>query len=160
MIGTRGGWGLEALHPLVAPGPTASIWYSYRVTWPRWILVVYGLINIAMGFQAYFFASDGKAHPVSLAAGVGAGLLILTSVYVTFKNPRGGYLMSLAVCALLLLHFGRSLVGSVTQGKPVTFYPKPFSITMALVVAGALGIGHLQAMKEQAKLGPETKDPV
>lgn len=132
---------------LAAPQPGSIPRYLRLMTWPRWVLVVYAVINIIMGLQAYFFPSDGVAHIMSLAGGVGAGILILFAVYITTINPRGGYIMALCVCALLIMHFGRGVLSDATNPNKggVKFYPKVLSVGMALLVAGALGYGHLQA---------------
>lgn len=123
------------------------------MTWPRWMLVVYALINAAMGIQAYFFASDGKPHLISLAGGVGAGILIALAVWLSLINPRGGYIMALCVCAFMVLHFGRGVISDATnpENGGVKFYPKVLSVGLAVGVAGLLGFAHFQSMAKSKK---------
>jgi uncharacterized membrane protein (UPF0136 family) len=115
------------------------------------MLVVYGVLCIVMGLQAFFFPfnAEHKPSPMSLVGGVGAGMVLLMAVWLTFKNEKGGYIMALCVCGLLLAQFGRGLATDYFTGRPLVVYPKGINVALALLVAGALGVAHFQ---NQARL--------
>ena len=115
------------------------------------MLIAYAFINIAMGLQAFFFPfgslAGGQPHFMSLAGGVGSGILVLFAVWLSTITPRGGYIMSLFVCAFMVLHFGRGIISDAANPASggVKFYPKVLSVGLAFGVAGLLGFAHFQA---------------
>ncbi len=109
------------------------------MTWAKWVLVVYALINIAMGIHGFV----GAGSLPSLAGGVGAGFLLLVAVYISLKvNPRAGYIMGMLIALLML---GRFLPAFLRDNTKV--YPHLVSAILAIVVIACLLGGHLMAMK-------------
>lgn len=126
--------------------PPQAMGNVQSVNWTRWMLVVYGVVCIVMGLQAFFFPfnAEHKPSPMSLVGGVGAGMVLLIAVWLTFKNEKGGYIMALCVCGLLLAQFGRGMATDYFNGKPLVVYPKAINVGLALAVAGALTVAHFQ----------------
>lgn len=117
------------------------------MNWLKWVIVVYALINIAMGIQAYFFPfhQAETRHMMSLAGGAGSGVALLFSVYITTLNEKGGYIMASFVTAFLLWTFGWRILT-----KP-SIYPGAISIAMALAVLGLLTYAHFAAQAAAKK---------
>ncbi|MCG9896296.1 MAG: hypothetical protein MH204_12555 [Fimbriimonadaceae bacterium] len=119
-----------------------------EIGWPRTVLVAYGILNIVMGVQAYFFpfhVSDPEKGPsiISLVAGGGAGMLILMAAWLSRVNRAAGYGMGFAASLLLAFTFLRGVINL----ERFSWYPNVFGLVLALAVAGLLGLGHLQQMK-------------
>ncbi|MEZ5163191.1 MAG: hypothetical protein R2688_05460 [Fimbriimonadaceae bacterium] len=109
-----------------------------KMTWPRWIAAVYGVILIAIGVQSYFFPS-GKPSIISLIASGLMGVAVLGLVKLSLSMPRPGYIGILFISVVA----GGRFVSKMGDG----FYPAQFVVLISVVTAGALLAGHMMAMK-------------
>ncbi len=119
------------------------------MNWPRWMLVVYALINIAMGIQSYFFRINpepgSSPHFMSIVAGVAAGLILLFCVWLTFRNPRAGFITATVVCLLLAFQFGSGLLKQLSGQADLKIYPTVIAFALAAGTACALAFAHFHA---------------
>jgi hypothetical protein len=101
------------------------------------VLVLYFVAMSGMGLEAFV----AKGSTMSLS-GVVLGVLMLVSLFVWKKNPRGGRIMSLAVGVLGLFPVFLAL-------KKGTFAPYPHAVILglSLVSIAFLGAGHMAAQK-------------
>lgn len=113
------------------------------------MLVVYALINIAMGIQSYFFRINPEpgSSPslISLIAGTAAGLILLVCVWLTFRNPRAGFISATVVCLLMAFQFGNGLLKQLSGQAELKVYPTVIAFALAIGVAGALTFAHFHA---------------
>lgn len=105
----------------------------------RWVLLLYGLFNIVLGVQAYISAGSRE----SLMGGVGAGVVVIVAMVISFKQPRIGYILALFVCFAL---FGRFMPAFLRDG---TIYPAFVVAAASALTAGTLIGGHLTSMRER-----------
>lgn len=124
------------------------------------MLVVYALINIAMGIQSYFFRINPEpgSSPslVSLIAGTAAGLILLFCVWLTLKNPRAGFISATVVCLLLAFQFGNGLVKQLGGQAELKIYPTVIAFVLAAGVAGALTFAHFHARHKTKQEGSQS----
>ena len=116
-----------------------------KMTWPRWIATVYGVVLILIGVQSYFFPS-GKPSVISLIASGLMGVAVLGLVKLSLSMPRPGYIGILFVSLVA----GGRFVSKMGDG----FYPAQFVVIISGLTACSLVAGHLLTMK--AKKSDET----
>lgn len=75
------------------------------MTWLQAVVVVYGIVNIALGFVGYQAGSQ-----VSLYAGGGAGLLCIAAAALAGSFPKVGYSIVALISLALLARFGQQLL--------------------------------------------------
>lgn len=110
------------------------------MTWVKWMLVLYGLLNIALGVTAFIRTES----MISLAGGAGAGVVILIATAISFRSPRVGYIIALLVAIGLT---GRFLPSYFRTGEA---YPNLVIATASIVVIVGLLAGHLLAQRKKA----------
>lgn len=105
--------------------------------WLSIVLLLYAILNMAMGILGY-----ANAHSIaSLVAGVASGALVLAGAAWAKTNPKGGYILC-GVVALLIL--GRFFKGFVVDHK---VYPAGILVIASVLTLIALGVGHMQDSK-------------
>jgi hypothetical protein len=112
-------------------------------------ILIYGVIMIGMGAQAYFFPS-GKASIASIIAGGAIGILEIGFAALSKTHPRIGYIGA-AVVALLTL--GRWIPHLMKDGQ-VVIYPALIGLVLSVSLALYLVAGHLMAKARSAKTAP------
>ncbi|RYG21537.1 hypothetical protein EON82_18645 [bacterium] len=113
------------------------------------LVLAYGLLLIALGVIGYLISGS----VVSLAAGGGAGVLVLIFLAITAKKRQIGRI-GVAVLSLLMLgNFGvkaiKSLSAAPTTGNTTPVWHVWTLAIASLIVFVALGLGHMSAMKER-----------
>jgi uncharacterized membrane protein (UPF0136 family) len=103
------------------------------------VLVVYALLMMGMGIEAYV----AKGSMPSLIAGVAIGLLMLGSLALLGKNPRVSRISSMVVA---LIPLGRFLPALIQKQQ---IYPAGVTVVASLGVVIMLGAGHMMAMKKK-----------
>lgn len=98
-------------------------------------LVLYGLLSIGLGVEAY------SKSPISLYAGGGAGILVLVGVWLAQKQPLWGYGLCGLVCLALL---GRFLPAFI---KNQTWLPAGIMTVASVIALVALVAGHFMQKK-------------
>ncbi|MGE0104388.1 MAG: TMEM14 family protein [Blastocatellales bacterium] len=94
-----------------------------------WLVLIYGVLVAAGGVMGYIKANS----TASLAAGLGAGLLLVGSSVAMMKNSyQAGWWIALVVSILLLGRFGSAAM------KEFKMMPGGMVIIMSLVVLAAL----------------------
>lgn len=118
----------------------AKDWYGEGVTWPRWVLLLTGIVFMGMGVQAYFFPHGG-AEPsrASLMAAGGGGLLLVLCAIMSMKYPRPFYIAAVVLCV--------AFAGRFLATGDFKLYPNLVTIILALGCAACLLAGHFMAQK-------------
>lgn len=108
-------------------------------------MLVWGVAMIAMGTQASFFPFEGHhASIISFIAGGGMGALVIGMMFLSFKQPRWAYIVSIVACLAVLGQF----VPKIFKGQ-AEFYPAYLSILLSIGLIAILGSGHMMAMKKR-----------
>lgn len=98
--------------------------------WPQLVLLIFGIITLAMGIQAYVATES----VMSLVGGGALGVLLLVAFGLTFKYPRFGYILGLLASVALAGRFIPAYLK--TQGV----YPEMvMSVLSVLVIVLLLG---------------------
>ncbi|MHB8637269.1 MAG: hypothetical protein ACYC96_12440 [Fimbriimonadaceae bacterium] len=113
-------------------------------------IIVYGLIMMGMGLQAYFFPS-AKASPASVIAGSAIGILEIFFAALSKTHQRVGYIGA-AVVALLTL--GRWIPHLFKDGQ-IVIYPALIGTVLSVGLALYLVGGHLATKRRSRKAQAE-----
>lgn len=113
------------------------------MAWPRVLVLLYGLFNIVLGIQSYFFPSSGKASLVSLIAAGGMGLAVVYFFTLIPKNPRVGYIGTTVLALASAGRFAQKAFGGES-------YPGMTVFAVSLFVAVALTLAHFMAKAKSA----------
>lgn len=117
------------------------------MAWPRALVGLYGLFNIAVGLEAY----SSKQSLPSLIAGCGVGALLLVCFALIPKSPRLAYMGATLLALLMAIQFSMTtrvdgkmkFVGlSETTWKP---WPNLTLWVVGLLVVVALSSAHFLA---------------
>jgi hypothetical protein len=96
----------------------------------RVALILYGLLNIALGALAY------SKSPVSLYAGGGAGVIILICAWLAGTHPKVAYVIAAVVCLGLLGRFGPKMF------QEFQLYPGFVIVAASAIMLILLVMGH------------------
>lgn len=120
--------------------------------WLNTVLILYSVTMMLIGIQAYVFPSGGPEHRsvVSLAAGLGVGLLILGTVALSYTNPRPARIAAAILCAAVLGRFAPSFFSTGN------FYPAGLITILTFIVFSCLLVGHFMGMLARRQRGRET----
>lgn len=120
--------------------------------WLNTVLILYSVIMMLIGVQAYVFPSGGPEHRsiVSLVAGVVVGLLMLGTVALSFTNPRPARIAAAILCAAVLGRF------APTYFRTGDWYPAGLIAILTFVVFACLVVGHFMGMLARRERGRET----
>lgn len=99
----------------------------------RVALILYGLLNIALGALAY------SKSPVSLYAGGGAGLIILICAWLAGSYPKVAYAIAALVCLGLLGRFGPKMF------QEFQLYPGFIIVAASAIMLVLLVVGHFSS---------------
>lgn len=124
--------------------------------WPRILVGLYGLFNIAVGIEAY---SSKGSIPSLVAAGT-IGALLLLCFFLVPRKPRVGYIGATLISLLVFIQFSMTTRDAANKMKFVgvsesTLKPWP-NLTLWLIglgVAIALLSAHFVA-KSKARNNP------
>ena len=115
------------------------------MTWVRWVLVAYGVLNIVLGILGSL-----KGSVQSLIFGGAAGLLVLACVWISMTKPRVGYIIAMVIA---LAVGGRFLMQWMKDLS--VFYPNGLIALASIATIIAMLAGHMLAQR-----GPKTSEPV
>ena len=118
-------------------------------------IIVYALVMIGMGLQAYFFPSH-TASLASVIAGSVIGILEIFFAALSKTHPRIGYIGA-AVVALLTL--GRWLPTLLNNGQ-VVIYPALVGLVLSVSLALFLVCGHFMTKRRTRKGAVKHETPV
>jgi uncharacterized membrane protein (UPF0136 family) len=107
----------------------------------KWLMVAYGLMNIGLGLEAFI----AKGSIISLAAGGGAGVLMLVCVYLTKDRPRIGYIGAAVICLALIGNFLPKFLKDTTK-----IYPALVVTIASVIVFVALAASHMMATRKRS----------
>lgn len=107
--------------------------------WPRILVGLYGLFNIAVGAEAY----ASKQSLPSLIAGSAIGILLLVCFALVPKQPRWSYI---GATVLALFVAGRFLPGAF--GDTGKVWPNLVLGVVAIAVVVLLSMAHMIARKK------------
>jgi uncharacterized membrane protein YfcA len=107
--------------------------------WLNVVLLLYGLLNIAMGVHGYF-----KGSIASLLAAGTCGLIVLISIVLYRFKPRAARITSLVIAVLLL-------GWSTPKAMQNQLYPGGLTFVTSLAVTACLLVGHVMGMKARKK---------
>lgn len=113
--------------------------------WPRILVFLYGLFNLALGLQAYFAPSSGEPSLPSLLAAGGSGLIILFFGILIPKNPRVGYIGTTVLALLIAGNFAMKTLAGI-------MYPATVAFVVSVCVALALATAHMMAKSKSKSL--------
>jgi len=104
--------------------------------WLNIVLILYGLLDIAMGVLGF-----ARAHSIGslLGGGIG-GLIVLGSVVLTKWKPREARIAALAVALLVA---GKFAAGAFSN----QLYPSGILFAASVAVVVCLALGHMAGMK-------------
>ncbi len=108
--------------------------------WPQIVLLVFGLITLGMGIEAYAV----KQSVMSLVGGGGLGVLLLVAFGLTFKFPRFGYILGLLATIALAARFIPSYL------KTQKVYPDMIMSGLSVLVIVLLLGAHFAAQAKRA----------
>jgi hypothetical protein len=112
--------------------------------WLNVVLLLYGLMNIAMGVHGLM-----KGSIMSLVAAGTCGVVVLISIVMYKFKPRASRITSLVVAVLLI-------GWSAPKALQNQLYPGGLTFVTSVGVAACLLVGHLMGMKAR-KAREETK---
>ena len=105
------------------------------MAWPGMILILYGVMDIALGIYGFVHSHS----TASLIAGNVAGVLAICAAALAKTHPNYGYGLGAVICIMMLGRFGPQL------GQP-GWLPATMVITSAIVLI-ALIAAHFMAAK-------------
>lgn len=116
------------------------------MVWLERTLLYYGIFNIALGIWGFV-----EGSPISLAAGGGAGVLVIVAAWIAKTRPTIGHILAALVCLALL---GRFVMLSMKEFKWV---PGGIEIIASSIVLICLVAGHLLGRRATGSgdLGPD-----
>jgi uncharacterized membrane protein (UPF0136 family) len=117
------------------------------MNWLQIVLAAYGVINIAGGVFGFLMVGSF----VSLAAGAGAGVILLALTAWTFRNPAMGYRLAAVVSLALAAFWGSRLAAVLAEGdSPMV---PGMNLALSVFVFFALVAGHLCAVRKGRQAG-------
>lgn len=108
-----------------------------RMGWLTAVLLVYGLLNIGLGLEAFL----AKGSTISLVAAGTAGLLVIGFAALAKSYPKPGYIGAAVVAILLIGRF----MGPLMAKKQI--YPAGVMVVASVAVLVCLAVGHFMARK-------------
>lgn len=109
------------------------------MAWPRIVVLLFGILQIALGLVGGLGLGGQKPSPPSFA-GVVMGAVLVYFFTIVPKNPRLAYIGSTVLAMLTALNFGRR----VTQ-PDARFFPHYLMLGAALLVVLLLTTAHFAA---------------
>lgn len=106
--------------------------------WPRVLVFLYGIFNLGLAIQSYFFPTD-KPSPISLITAGTIGILTLVCFAIIPSKPRIGYIGATVLAVLVAGNFAKK---ALVEGK---VYPAGVAFGVSIVVALALTAAHFLA---------------
>jgi len=110
------------------------------MTWVKWVLVAYGILNIVLGVLGFQAGS-----PQSLYFGGGAGLVVLIATAISMSKPRIGYIIALVVAVAVGGRFAMVFMRDTSK-----IYPAGIIALSSLIVVVSLLAGHMMANRGKA----------
>ena len=102
--------------------------------WPRILVGLYGLFNIAVGIEAF----SKKGSLPSLMGGATIGILLLVCYWIIPSKPGVGYIGATVLCLAIMGQFGRKLS---------VLWPNQILFGIALVVMLLLLAAHFMSKR-------------
>ncbi|MDR3690179.1 MAG: TMEM14 family protein [Fimbriimonas sp.] len=118
------------------------------MAWLNVVLLLYGLLNIVMGYLGY----AEKNSVISLIAGGAAGLIVLGSIVYSKYKPRTARITALVITILLMGRFGPK---TFSENK---LYPDGIEFVASLATFICLGVGHIMGMRSKRTREGSTSD--
>lgn len=109
---------------------------------PSIITLIFGVITLVLGAQAYFAPTAGNnPSPISLIAGGGTGLILIAAGIAMMRGAfQFGWWTALLVTLLLLVQFARPFIGGAMRGD-FQLYPQGVMTLLSIITLLALIFG-------------------
>ena len=109
--------------------------------WLSFVVLFYGIANLVMGVQAYFFSSVNHPSIMSLIGGGGCGIVLIVMAALSKTNPKVAFSVSSVVAMALVGMFAKkALVDHI-------LYPATVSVVLGVATLICLLVGHFLASK-------------
>lgn len=114
------------------------------MTFARWSMVVYAVVNAALGIAGTILSSTPQKLELMSAIG-GTGIAFLTGIFVWVAgfNPRLGYSAQLLLCGIFGVKFA---MRAIQKGA---FWPQGLVAALAFGLAIILVASHFAAMAKR-----------